>query len=201
VLGLREKPVSVVHSNLLDITVKRMRERGAGSTSDSLTTATLTKTRKPAPFPQRDLHPNSLKLLPILTALDSSSTLTYTTTMTSESEYSKYSDGVGSSPQRVPGPFLAPGEAKAVPNPTLDMEADGYDTPSDSGDDASQDRDSHEGKLKSPFVPPRQGLTKPQVQRDVRVESSSLGLVDAATTSVSESGTPSAPPSTSCVER
>jgi hypothetical protein len=154
--------------------------------------------------------------------------------MTSESEYSKYSVGVGTSPaQRVPGAFsslnhsnpgsspqshqqrhydenpdalttstlLEPGKAKAVPNPTSEIEADGDDTPSDIGDDASQDRDSPEGKHESSFIPPRRGLAKPQAQHDSWVESSSLGPVDTATTSVSETGTPSAPPSWSYVER
>ena len=69
-----------------------------------------------------------------------------------------------------------------------------------SGDDASQDSDSHEGKHEAWFAPPRQELAKPQAQQDSWVESSSLGPVEAPTTSVSESGTLSAPPSSSCVE-
>jgi hypothetical protein len=69
-----------------------------------------------------------------------------------------------------------------------------------SGDDTSQDSDSHEGKHEVSFTPPRQGLAKPQAQPGSWVESSSLGPVDAPTTSVSENGTLSTPPSSSCVE-
>ena len=77
--------------------------------------------------------------------------------------------------------------------PTLDMGVDGYDTPSDSEDDASQDSDSHEWKYKSSFAPPRQGLAKPPAQQDGWVDSSSLGPVNTVTTSVSERGMPLAP--------
>jgi hypothetical protein len=107
--------------------------------------------------------------------------------------------------------FLDDDEAHAVSKPppppppqegrslTSDMEADGYDEPSDSGDDASQDNDSHEGQLKSSFASPRQGLAKPQAQQDGWTESSSLEPIDPATTSVSEKGTHSTPPFSSCV--
>jgi hypothetical protein len=105
--------------------------------------------------------------------------------------------------------FLDRDEAHAVPNPqslpqpqegsgpTSNMEADEYDTPSDTGDDASRDSDSHEGEHNSSFTPPRQGLVKPQAQQDGWVESISRGPVSTATASVSESG--SFP--LSCVER
>jgi hypothetical protein len=96
---------------------------------------------------------------------------------------------------------LEPGEANAVPNLTSDMESDGYYTPSDSGDGARQDSDSHEGENEPSFAPSRQGLAKLQTQQDVRVESSNLGPVDTATTSVSESGMASAPLLSSRVER
>ena len=107
--------------------------------------------------------------------------------------------------------FLEPGEANATPNSpsplppqegrgrTSDMEADVYYTPSDSGDDASQDRNSLEGKPESSFAPPRQGSAKPQAQQDL-VESSNLGPVYTATASVSASGTHSTPPLSSCLE-
>jgi hypothetical protein len=107
--------------------------------------------------------------------------------------------------------FFDHDEAYAVPKPpsppppqvgrcpTSDVATNGYDTPSDSGDDASQDGDSPEGKLKSPFASPTQGPAKPQAQQDGR-ESNSSGTFDAATMSVSESGTHSTPPFLSCVD-
>jgi hypothetical protein len=107
--------------------------------------------------------------------------------------------------------FLKPGEENATLNsssplppqegrgPTSDMEADVYYTPSDNGDDASQDRNSLEGKPESSFAPPRQGSAKPQAQQDW-VESSSLGSVYTAAASASASGTHSTPPLSSCLE-
>jgi hypothetical protein len=83
--------------------------------------------------------------------------------------------------------------------PTSDMEADGYYTRLDSGATASQDSESHEGKLKSSSAPPRQGLATLQAQQDGLVESSSLGPVDTAMTSVSENGMHSTPPLSSYV--
>jgi hypothetical protein len=69
-----------------------------------------------------------------------------------------------------------------------------------SGDDALQDSDSHEVEHESSLAPPRQGLAKLQAQPDGLVESSSLEPVDTATTSVSETGTHSAPLPSSCME-
>ena len=99
-------------------------------------------------------------------------------------------------------------------------------TSSNSGDDASQDSDSHKRKYRSSLAPPTQGLARPQTQRaiyqatahrpgksggangkgkrkarqDGWAESSSLAPVDTTATSVSKSGTPSAPLSSSCAE-
>jgi hypothetical protein len=69
-----------------------------------------------------------------------------------------------------------------------------------SGDDALQGSDSHEVEHESSLAPPWQGLAKPQAQPDGLVESSSLEPIDTATTSVSETGTHSAPPPSSYVE-
>jgi hypothetical protein len=66
------------------------------------------------------------------------------------------------------------------------------------GDDTLQDGDS-EGEHEPSFAP-QQGLAKPQTQPDSWVERSSLEPIDIPTTSVSETGTLSAPPSSSCVE-
>jgi hypothetical protein len=199
---------------------------------DRTSFATNTEEPEPAPFPQLD--PNSPKPSPSPTKLDPPSALTHTN-MTIESEYSKYSGGMGLSPsQQVAGAsnhshltsysqphhdrtpnaltsltFPDRDDAHAVPSPLLppppqegrgptsDMEGR-YDTPPDGGDDASQDSDSRERKFKSSFAPPRQGLAEPQP--DSWVESRNLEPVDTATTSVSESGTPSAQHLSSCVE-
>ena len=69
-----------------------------------------------------------------------------------------------------------------------------------SGDDASQDSDSHEVEHESSLAPPWQGLAKPQAQPDGLVESSSLEPVDTAMASVSETGMHLAPPPSPCVE-
>jgi hypothetical protein len=89
-------------------------------------------------------------------------------------------------------------------------------TPSDSGGGALQDSDSHERKHKLSSAPSRQGLVKSQAQQVVYQTTfyrpgenggvngkgkSNLAPVDTATTSISESGTPSAPPSLSPAER
>jgi hypothetical protein len=201
------------------------------SSSGSLIPVTNTEKPEFTLFPQIDPHPNSPEFSPTPTALDSPPTLTHTVITTDESGYSKYSSGVRPSPPQHPDPYFQPhrrqhddensgalaaltfldrDEAHAVPKSplpqegrglALDMEADGYGTSSESGDDASQDSDSLDGKHKPSFAPPRKGSAKLQAQQDGRVESSSSGLVDAATTSASGNGMLSAPPSSSCAER
>ena len=74
------------------------------------------------------------------------------------------------------------------------------------GDDVLQDVDlqdsnSREGEHEPSLAPSTQGLAKQQTQPDSWVERSSLEPVDTPTTSVSETGTLSAPPLSSCVER
>ena len=88
-------------------------------------------------------------------------------------------------------------------------------TPSDDGGSTLQDSDSHERKHKLSSAPSRQGLVKPQAQQVVYQatfhhlgedggvngkDKSNLAPVDTAATSISESGTPSAPPSPSSAE-
>ena len=206
-----------------------VQRREASSSSVSLIAATNTETPELVPLPQIDQHLNSPEFSSTPAMLDSPPTLTHTLIAAGESGYSKYPSGVGPSSPQHPGSyskshqrqrddensdaletltFLDGDEAHAVPKPppqegrslTSDMEADGYDEPSDSGDDASQDSDSHEGQLKSSFASPRQGLAKPQAQQDGWTESSSLEPIDPVTTSVSEKGTHSTPPPSSCVD-
>ena len=107
--------------------------------------------------------------------------------------------------------FLDRDEAHAVPKPlplllqedrgpTLDVGTDGYCTHLDSGAVVSQDSGSREGKAGSSFAPPRQGSARLQAQQDGLVESGGSEPVDTATTSVSENGMHSTPPSPSYME-
>lgn len=127
---------------LLDEARLREERRSWARMRDRKTLETNTEKPVPAPFPQ--LNPNSPKPSPSPTTLDSPSALTHTN-MTIESEYSKYSGGVGLSPpqqvaaasnhsyptsyshphhDRTPNDlaaltFLDRDEARAVPSPPL----------------------------------------------------------------------------------
>jgi hypothetical protein len=80
-----------------------------------------------------------------------------------------------------------------------DSQANEDDALQDGGDDPSQSGDSHDGEHEASFAL-RRVSAKPQTQPDSWVESSSLEPVDTPTTSVSETGTLSAPPSSFCME-
>jgi hypothetical protein len=100
-------------------------------------------------------------------------------------------DEANAAPKPLPPP--PPQESR---DPILDMEADGHDTPLDSGSDGSQNGDSH-GAGESGGT---NGKGKEKARQDGWMGSSSLPPADTAITSVSEDGALLTPRSPSCTE-
>jgi pSer/pThr/pTyr-binding forkhead associated (FHA) protein len=273
VLGPRGRPISVIHSNLLDMAVERTRAGGASGASGSLTPATNTKTiEKKPPRPSRRVRfiplqfastptldfdpitvdvkegdaplriggvsaPDSTEIvfkskvisrahaeiwvesgwkLFIRDTGSSLGTFVNSSRLSPSGEVSQpfqlrnrdvlqlgapYQDEVEDVFKRVMVYVGMDGEPRATPDVSKSASlSTGVHKPSDGGDDNLQDGDSHKGEHESSFAP-RQELAKPQTQPNSQMESSSLKPVDTPTTSASETGTLSAPPSSSCVER